>query len=187
MKIIPRVETKGVIYKNDDVLYHQEALKTSYYNFYQSYGAHYKPKSVYEIGVRAGYTAYYLLKGSGATKYRGIDLETYKIHSNDLALPLVRKVCKDSQIELGSSHALEKLDQLYDLIHIDGDHSFHGKVQDLELSLASLAPGGVIVVDDYNAKLGIEVKKATDVFAEKHNLKLIPLKTFTGHALLERQ
>lgn len=186
MNIEPRVETKGIIFPGDDPLYFSEDLKTKYYNFYYSYGRHYKPKNIYEIGVRAGYTAYFLLKGSGAKKFRGIDLETYKAGSTKMALKLIRKACADSSVIIANSHNIEALDELYDLIHIDGDHSYEGKVQDLELALNNLTSEGVIVVDDYNSKLGIEVKKATDDIVRKYDLNILTFNTYTGHAILQR-
>lgn len=186
MNIEPRVETKGIIFPKDDPLYFSEDLKTSYYNFYYSYGMHYKPKNIYEIGVRAGYTAYFLLKGSGAKKFRGIDLETYKLGSTEMALKLIKRLCADSEIAIGDSHKLTALDELYDMIHIDGDHSYGGKVQDLELALGNLTPEGVIIVDDYNPKLGVEVKRATDDIVRKYDLTISTYKTYTGHAILQR-
>ena len=186
MNIEPRVETKGVIFPNDDPLYFTEDLKKNYYNFYYSYGRHYKPKNIFEIGVRAGYTAYFLLKGSGAKKFRGIDLETYKLGSTEMALKLIRTVCSDADIAIDDSHKLMALDEPYDMIHIDGDHSYGGKVQDLELALGNLTPKGVIIVDDYNAKLGVEVKRATDDIVRKYDLKILTYNTHTGHAILQR-
>tara|TARA_R100001244_G_scaffold25113_4_gene25594 strand:- start:56475 stop:57041 length:567 start_codon:yes stop_codon:yes gene_type:complete len=186
LEIEPFVETKDIIFKGDDPLYFKDDLKRKYYNFYFSYGRHFKPRNIFEIGVRTGYTAYFLLLGSKAEKFRGIDLETYKVNSSQLAIGLIRKVCEDSSVAIGDSHKLTALDEAYDLVHIDGDHSYDGKVQDLELAFGSLSPDGVIVVDDYNPNLGIEVKRATDDFAKKHDLKVTVLPTFTGHALLQR-
>ena len=189
IKIEPRVETKGVIYPDDTAyngLYFSDKLKINYYNFYYSYGKHFQPKSIFEIGVRAGYTGYFLLKGSETKKYRGIDLENYWPGSNNKAQKLLQRVCDDVEVTLLNSHSLKKLDQLYELIHVDGDHSYNGKVLDLELALANLAPNGVIVVDDYTNtnETGKIVKKATDDFIKKHKLKYQVFGTYTGHALL---
>lgn len=190
LEIEPRVETKGVVYPDDtayDGLYFTDKVKTRYYNYYYSYGRFFKPKSIFEIGVRAGYTGYYLLKGSSALKYRGVDLEAYLPGSNQRAQKLLSQVCKDAEVTFIDSHKLSKLDQLYDLIHVDGDHSYHGKIQDLELALANLAPNGVIVVDDYTDfnPVGKTVKKATDVIIKKYGLKTQIMDTYTGHILLK--
>jgi predicted O-methyltransferase YrrM len=192
LSIEPYVETKGVIFEDDtayDGLYFKKELKTTYYNYYYSYGKHFKPKNIFEIGVRAGYTGYFLLKGSGAKKYRGIDLEAYLPNSNKKAQRLLQRECSDAEVSFMNSHHLKKLDELYDLIHVDGDHSYKGKVQDLELALANLAPGGVIVVDDYtdNNKIGKVVKKATDFVIAKYDLKQVDFDTYTGHTLLSKK
>lgn len=186
MKIIEFVETNNIIYPHDDPLYFSEKLKTNYYNYYYSYGLHFKPKNIFEIGVRNGYTAYYLLLGSNAQKFRGIDLETYVIGSNDFAIKLIKKVCENSIITYGNSHDLTSLDEKYDLIHIDGDHSYQGKIQDLELSLNNISDNGVIVVDDYNDNVGKEVKNAVDYFVESTGIHMKVYNTYTGHALLSK-
>jgi predicted O-methyltransferase YrrM len=191
MKVEPRVETVGVVREDDKAyngLYFKEDLKTNYYNYYYSYGRHFKPKSIFEIGVRAGYTGYFLLKGSGATKYRGIDLECYMKNSNKKAEQLLSRACDDVLVTLVNSHSLSELDQKYDMIHVDGDHTYKGKVQDLELALENLAEGGVIVVDDYTDKnpTGKVVKKATDFVIKKHGLAQWDHPTYTGHTLLAR-
>lgn len=184
--IAPIVDTDGVIFPGDDPAYFSQAAKERYYNFYFSYGAHFKPKSIYEIGVRAGYTGYFLLLGSGATKFRGIDLETYKLGTTAQAKTLLTKVCPNVQLDIGDSHKLTSLDQPYDLIHIDGDHSYHGKIQDIELALGNLTPRGVIVIDDYNPNAGILVKQATDEMVRKYNLEITVFDTLTGHAILRK-
>jgi predicted O-methyltransferase YrrM len=189
--IEPFVETVGVIREDDKAyngLYFKEELKTNYYNYYYSYGLHFKPKSIFEIGVRAGYTGYFLLKGSGADKYRGIDLECYMKNSNKKAEQLLNRACDDVKVTLINSHKLNKLDHKYDLIHVDGDHTYDGKVQDLELALENLAEGGVIVVDDYTDgnPTGKVVKKATDFVIAKYSLKQMDFDTYTGHTLLQK-
>ena len=42
-----------------------------------------------------------------------------------------------------------KLDQDYDLIFIDGDHSFETCWQDIQLSLRHIKPDGILALDDY--------------------------------------
>lgn len=191
LPIEPFVETVGVINKDDTAyngLYFKEELKTNYYNYYFSYGRYFKPKTIFEIGVRAGYTGYFLLKGSGAQLYRGVDLECYMPNSNKKAEQLLRRACDDAKVTLINSHDLGKLDIKYDLIHVDGDHSYKGKIQDLELALENLAVGGVIVVDDYTIKnpIGKVVKKATDFVINKHGLSQWDFGTYTGHTLLAK-
>lgn len=53
----------------------------------------------------------------------------------------------------------------YDLIYIDGDHSYEGALADVQLAYPMLEQGGIMIFDDYdNAEFG--VKKAIDEFLE---------------------
>lgn len=186
LAIEPRVSIQGVIDPTDDALYRDGVLQTGYYNYYYSYGRHFRPKSVFEIGVRAGYTGYFIMLGSaGATrKYRGIDLEVYLGGSNARARRLLGRVCADVSVQHGNSHALKDLGDAYDLIHVDGDHTYGGKVQDLELAWRSLAPGGVVVVDDcWSEGPKAEVLRATQDFARAHGVHTEWLRPLCGSAL----
>lgn len=53
----------------------------------------------------------------------------------------------------------------YDLIYIDGDHSYEGALIDAQLAYPLLKKGGVLIFDDYdNAEFG--VRRAVDEFLE---------------------
>lgn len=195
--IMPTVLVDGVIRAGDDDLYFDPILQTAYYNYYYSYGQHFRPTKVFEVGVRAGYTAHYLLSGAAGSvkKYRGIDLESYLQGSNSSATELLSKLCADVRVHGGNSHELKTLDDEYDLIHIDGDHTFDGKVMDLELALGSLAPAGVIVVDDCSPHGPKEpIYRAVQAVVKRHRLRLktfhplcgSPQNPVNGHALLMR-
>lgn len=198
IQIVPVVGVEGVIPCSDDALYHDPVLRTAYYNHYYSYGRHFRPRSVFEVGVRAGYTGYFILKGAAGSvaRYRGIDLEVYVGGSNARAHRLLGMVCSDVDIAHGDSHALESLDAEYDLIHVDGDHSYAGKVMDLELAYEALAPGGVIVVDDCWNDGGpkAEVLRATEAFVASRGARSrwirplcgSPLNPTNGHILIMR-
>jgi predicted O-methyltransferase YrrM len=186
LPVVNSVDTTNVIHPIDNHNYRTQEARERYYNYYYSYGAHFKPRTIFEIGVRAGYTGYFLLLGSRAEKFRGIDLETYMLGSTGIALPLLKKVCSDVQITVGDSHKLTVLDHLYDMIHIDGDHSYEGKIMDLELAINNLSPSGVVIVDDYNGAAGEAVKRATDDFVNKYKLEMAIFPTLTGHAIIRR-
>ena len=53
----------------------------------------------------------------------------------------------------------------YDLIYIDGDHSYEGAKIDAELAYPLLKKGGVLIFDDYNNDQ-FGVKQAVDEFLE---------------------
>ena len=62
-----------------------------------------------------------------------------------------------------SKQALEKVSQqLYDVLVIDGDHSFEGVKYDFENYLAVLNSGGFVIFDDYNSVEWPDVKKFVD-------------------------
>lgn len=197
INIIQTVSIDGVIRPGDDRLYFDPVLRREYYNYYFSYGRQFRPTKVYEMGVRTGYTAYYIISGAAGSvkKYRGIDLESYLHGSNAYATALLSKVCSDVKVDTGDSHDLKSLDDCYDMIHIDGDHTYGGKLQDLQLALDSLAPDGVIVVDDCSP-IGLKepIYRAVKTFVTKHGLKMKwfhPLcgstqNAVNGHALLMR-
>lgn len=194
--IEPRVSVHGVIRDDDDALYRDAVLQTRYYNYYYSYGRHFRPRKVFEIGVRCGYTGYFLLAGASGSvvKYRGVDLQTYLTDSNRYATELLSGLCQDVRVSFGDSHALNSLDDKYDLIHIDGDHSYEGKLKDLALAFSSLSKNGVIVVDDYGPHGAKEpIFRAVKTFLSANpQLKMqqfqplcgSPMNPVSGHALL---
>ena len=46
---------------------------------------------------------------------------------------------------LQNSHDIEKL-EYHDIIHIDGDHSYDGKLKDLKLTIGACK---IVIIDDY--------------------------------------
>lgn len=56
----------------------------------------------------------------------------------------------------------------FDIIYVDGDHSYEGAKKDLELSLPLLKEGGEIIVDDLHYP---EVRKAFREFVEENDVK----------------
>lgn len=76
---------------------------------------------------------------------------------------------KRAKIIRGSSFdILPTLDTLFDIIYVDGDHSYKGAKKDLELSLPLLKQGGKIIVDDLHYK---EVRQAFQEFVQENNVQ----------------
>lgn len=141
------------------------------YEWYYAIGKHYKPESILEIGVRFGYSLASLIKGAGGAVYAlGWDIESYESESNQHARKIIQTELNESRVEIIRVDS-QREDQAhdFDLIHIDGDHSYYGKVHDLMLAWMSGAK--VIVVDDYDFLRS--VREATD-----HFLKLIDPEKF---------
>lgn len=65
----------------------------------------------------------------------------------------------------------------FDAIFIDADHRYEAVKRDIETYWPLVAPGGILIGDDYNTKAERMrsfwgVKKAADEFANKNNLEL---------------
>ena len=131
---------------------HDEYIKCgNYYEHYYSLSQKYKPESILEIGVRYGYSLCSMVAGSIDTvKYvEGWDNDSYSFQSI--------KIAKDNLVDhlqykgtykfmKADSHEVA-LNQHFDLIHIDGDHSYQGKLLDLEL-VKNICK--TLIVDDYH-------------------------------------
>ena len=78
-------------------------------------------------------------------------------------------------IELIKGFSTEKMivnkfdDNSIDAIYIDGDHSYEGVINDLDLYYPKVKKNGLILLDDYKNFKG--VKKAVDEFCNKKNIK----------------
>lgn len=145
----------------------------------------FQPKSIFEIGVRAGYSACAFIVGSGRVRrYVGCDRDDQEMYGGPWLWWAERLLAGFDGLEWEiwreDSQALSTLarngnDTLYDLIHVDGDHSHEGCLHDMELCWPWVAPGGVMVVDDVTSQEGpmtavaafsAKVKGAAKVYLE---------------------
>jgi predicted O-methyltransferase YrrM len=120
------------------------------------------PLRLLEIGVRTGNMAAIFARATEATggEYLGIDPNLYMAEGLKLAVATARRLQEAypgfrHQFIQGYSSAdifQQNLELLgpFDLIHIDGDHSTAGKVIDVELARRIVAPGGLVLLDDFN-------------------------------------
>lgn len=130
---------------------HDEYLKSgNYYEHYYAISKFYQPSSILEIGVRFGYSLGTMIKASDKIeKVTGIDCDEYNADSLQIAEKNIKKFIRDDisyTFRNMNSHSIKKFDSVADLVHIDGDHSYEGKIQDLDLVKNV---GKVIIVDDY--------------------------------------
>lgn len=175
----------------------------NYYEVYYAISKFYQPETIFEIGVRYGYSLYSLVKGSDKIKYvlgydideeiysnrkwisEKLDIDLDKVSSVNIAKSQLQKFCSgvEVNIEKQNSQEVTELDGFMDLIHIDGDHSYEGKVHDLEITKQK---GKVVVIDDYS-HIG-EVRNATDRFV-RDNASVIKnhylLDSFRGTYIIE--
>lgn len=167
---------ENVVYPSDQEQY----FKRHFYEYYlQKYmiALMFQPKTIAEIGVRYGYSAFSFLQASPEASYIGYDISEgshggVKGDTFEYAWPMLNKSFPDAIIMLlhTDTRKLDSLDGKFDFIHIDGDHSEKGCENDLELALKACYAGGAILVDDYDYIDG--VKRAVDNFVEKNDNKI---------------
>jgi predicted O-methyltransferase YrrM len=111
-------------------------------------------RSVLEIGSRFGYSLVAMCRGAEPGRVVSIDLECYE-NCFDAPTQQVARQNLDARIGpaasrqfiVGDSHRVE-LDEAFDLIHVDGDHTEAGARDDILKFYKHLTPGGVMLVDD---------------------------------------
>ena len=113
----------------------------------------YKPVTIFEIGVRAGYSAYTLITGSGCVEeYIGWDMDDQANYDGPWlywARQLLDGLDVEWEIVEIDSQTQDELPRSgFDLIHVDGDHTQAGCLRDMELCWPYVNPGGVMIVDD---------------------------------------
>lgn len=122
------------------------------------------PGSILEIGVRAGYSAYIFLRAVKSDAiYLGIDSGLCDAESGNAYLEHARGLLggRKARLWITQAQMLQAWPNppagfpLWDLIHVDADHSYDGCLHDLRLSAAI---GRWILVDDYDT--GSEIRAA---------------------------
>lgn len=157
-------------------------LSENYYHHYFDQIKRFKVKSVVEIGVRAGYSAYAMLSANPKMIYSGYDIDLpneYGFHDGAFAYAKAMLESEFPKANLSfkvqNSQELSSLPRHFDLAHIDGDHSLHGCTHDLRLCYGTV---NIILVDDYD--FVPEVRTAVDQFIAMFKLKHEHIKNFRG-------
>ena len=130
-----------------------------------------RPRSICEIGVRAGYSASAMLTAAPDTRFVGIDLGTKHYGPagpiRNHAIWLLSKF-SDVTLMWQDSHKMQTITPPVDLVHIDGDHSYNGCLMDLKLAKRSGAKWAV-VDDVFNLEA---VRRAVKKFTDAHTLNV---------------
>ena len=167
----------------------------NYYPLYWKLAHALRPERVLEIGVRFGYSAVALCRGAGRIRrYRGLDNESYVAGCLEQARTnLARAGIADTR-----SRCLLRVDTrredatlhvepcTWDLVHVDGDHSYEGCLKDLRLVWPHVRDGGVVVADDYRANSG-GVYQACQDFHREVRASLVEVPSFTGWAVFVKE
>jgi len=165
------------------------------YGFVSSLCNSLKVRRMAEIGVAYGYHAEQILGALPAMHYVGIDPFLPGYDPQDSFAKDVEKIFRDtptnsmkrlwlcvlikltvrygeraSLLRLKSQNAASLFDDgTFDLIYIDGDHTFDGVSRDLAAWFSKVRPGGVFCGDDYDWD---GVKRAVHKFVEERGLQL---------------
>lgn len=132
-----------------DPLAHLFADWVPYYRLKHAIARVLKPRSIFEIGVRYGYSARAFLDGSPEARYTGLDLDVAEFGGELGAIDWARSITsgREAQFIVGNSQQLRHFPgDLYDLIHVDGQQDGYGTLHDLGLALAQ---GRHVLVDGY--------------------------------------
>lgn len=153
-------------------------------------------RSVFEFGALVGYFLVTALDACPKIeRVAWVDVEIAHPDSNDLCAANVVAASKGRKpfprsrwFDKTHPHVLAHLlytdgearPAQYDVVHVDGDHSYKGCLIDLTLGLA-MNPQ-LLLVDDYQA-IG-EVRAATDDFAQHMGLTVEAFETVNGLAVI---
>ena len=196
--VLPSAEVPAVHLLPDAIFlpgdhFHQDYKETpeavSQYSIYTQLCLGMQPSSIFEIGVRAGYSAWAMLAGSPGALYHGLDLDQGTdggvIGYSEHAKALLAHCYPDATVEInyGDSQQLTELPREYDLIHIDGDHSYQGALHDLELCARYTDH---VLIDDitFLSDVASAVAEFLDRHLEAYKLEACFFHTWRGHVLI---
>lgn len=151
-------------------------------------GHHLKPKNYLEVGVRRGRSMAQIATESPDTKLFGFDMwiQDYGLQaaqgtSSNPGPTFVAEELRrvggrsvptftngDSRDTLPAFFADPRNPQEFDLITIDGDHTYEGAKRDLEIAFQRLAPGGIIMFDDIYHHAHMELRALWAEFEARH-------------------
>jgi len=132
------------------------------------------PKTIVEIGVRAGYSAWAFLSACPGAKYHGFDADNLT-HGGQggpwtwWAKEMLTERGYDFEIHAPfDTQKAEGLPVVGDFYHIDGDHTDEGVYHDLEICFRDAPLGATLLVDDYDYEQAAEVKQGVDRWIAEH-------------------
>ena len=161
------VEIEGNLYTSHHSFIENNNLDDKRHNIYNLLNTiSPEPTNILEIGFNAGFSCLLMKLIKPDLTITCIDINEHRY-----VVPCYNKLTEDFNninLEIGSSHndilfnlvhacnySLNNNDQTninYDIIHIDGDHSYNGAIRDLNLCLQLSRPGTIIIFDDTNFK-----------------------------------
>jgi predicted O-methyltransferase YrrM len=139
-----------------------------------------KYQTILEIGVFEGETTQHLINSlPRGGQYVGIDINDYRTNATKAAM-----TSKGKAIDFVLGNSLEELNKLpsahFDLIFVDGDHSWEHVVKEFKLVENVLAIGGVIA---YHDTIHLEGPRMLVEYAAHFGYKNITLNTTEGRGI----
>lgn len=136
--------------------YQPEPQTPDYYRVKFEVAKRLEPESILEIGVRAGYSALAFLQACPRAQYLGLDNDEgewggvtgFLQHARDRLEPYNAVVMRCDSQDRPLDPEQAAVIRGYHLWHIDGDHSYHGCLRDIQLAVGLGARW--ILVDDYD-------------------------------------
>lgn len=154
-------------YPNDD--FQPTADVLGYYQVKYATVAAFRPKSICELGVRAGYSALMFLLAAPEAEYLGIDNREGEIAVGARYMEHAERLLAgyNARCMTANSRDLAALPrtstgQPFEFVHVDGDHSYAGCLHDLRLA----AGARWVLVDDY--EIGREIQQACGDYLREH-------------------
>lgn len=127
---------------------------------------------ILEIGTHSGATATWLAKQRPRVQFIGLDIFVAKDAA--FGLPAVRnsQQCENYQIFVGTTTQFEKLNPAkFDLIVVDANHHYTPVLNDLQMAMPLLTPGGVLLAHDYTPNYP-GVVRAVNKFTQTHHMTI---------------
>ena len=148
-----------------------EEISMGEYDVYEEITKQYKPKTILEIGVLFGYSSIAMIMGCHDVLKEFIGYDTEKKTKNSNAIAGMNINLLFQKLDIMDRRGIVKFTNVlnlgvfankYDIVHIDGDHSFKGCYSDLQKFYP--ASQKLVIVHDYFYKDCPDVRKAVDKF-----------------------
>ena len=148
-------------------------------------------KSIFEIGVRAGYSAFTFKSAFPEARYVGMDADNCSHGGQGGPWTWFARVTMNKHFKkwMIINEDTQKINTIpygpYDFIHVDGDHTIAGCIHDMDICWPEVAEGGRMTIDDYTHLS--DVKIATDTWLKNNSDKYSKyeiLKTIRGDVII---
>ena len=170
-----RIFAPGDSFKAD---YEANAGYADSYSLYSELCSALKPTSIFEIGVRYGYSAFAMLRCCyPGTVYHGVD-----INSVEQASMMLHTEFPQHELRLAraDSATMTHLSRTYDLAHVDGDHAHEATLHDIGLCFGRAK---YILIDDVTAFCTTN-SAVNEWLAKYTGFQAVKYDTQTGHVLI---